>query len=110
MSEKLSKESQYIVSCSKPVSDPPFGSDRESGCDSTGSVPTTHRHQVTQHKYIPDYLYNSAKEFYKNPFIQNTFTKNVTQGHMLASFAITVSSERRLPVHSLYLKGGPTTG
>ena len=33
MSEKVSKESQYIVSRIEPGSDPPFESDRESGCD-----------------------------------------------------------------------------
>ena len=33
MSKKVSKESQYIVLRSEPGSDPPFGSDRESGCD-----------------------------------------------------------------------------
>ena len=31
--KKTGKESQYIVSCPRPGSDPPFGSDRESGCD-----------------------------------------------------------------------------
>ena len=31
--KKTGKESQYIVSRPEPVSDPPFGSDRESGCD-----------------------------------------------------------------------------
>ena len=31
--KKTSKESQYIVSCLEPGSDPPFGSDQESGCD-----------------------------------------------------------------------------
>ena len=32
-SDKAGKESQYIVSRPKLGSDPPFGSDRESGCD-----------------------------------------------------------------------------
>ena len=31
--KKTGKESQYIVLCREPGSDPPFGSDRESGCD-----------------------------------------------------------------------------
>ena len=33
MSDKAGKESQYIVSRPELDSDPPFGSDRESGCD-----------------------------------------------------------------------------
>ena len=33
MSEKVSKESQYMVSHPGPGLDPPIGSDRESGCD-----------------------------------------------------------------------------
>ena len=32
--KKTDKESQYIVSRPEPSSNPPFGSDRESGCDS----------------------------------------------------------------------------
>ena len=32
--KKTGKESQYIVSRPEPGSDPPFRSDRESGCDS----------------------------------------------------------------------------
>ena len=31
--KKKGKESQYIVSRPRPGSDPPFGLDRESGCD-----------------------------------------------------------------------------
>ena len=31
--KKTGKESQYIVSCPEPGSDPPFVLDRESGCD-----------------------------------------------------------------------------
>ena len=34
--KKTGKESQYIVSRPKPGSDPPFRSDRESGCDNEG--------------------------------------------------------------------------
>ena len=32
--KKKGKESKYIVSRPRPSSDPPFGSDRDSGCDS----------------------------------------------------------------------------
>ena len=43
MSEKGSKESQYIVSRPRPGSDPPFGSDWESGCDKLVSEPRFRR-------------------------------------------------------------------
>ena len=33
LKKKKGKESQYIVSHSEPGSDPPFGSNRESGCE-----------------------------------------------------------------------------
>ena len=35
--KKTGKESQYIVSWPETGSDPPFGSDRESGCDSNSN-------------------------------------------------------------------------
>ena len=38
MSEKEGKESQYIVSRPETGSDLPFGSDRESGCDTLNSM------------------------------------------------------------------------
>ena len=38
MSEKVSKESQYIVSHPELGSDPPFGSDRESGRDKAYAI------------------------------------------------------------------------
>ena len=34
LKKKSGKESQYIVSCPELGLDPPFGSDRELGCDS----------------------------------------------------------------------------
>ena len=37
--KKTGKEPQYIVSRPRPGSDPPFGSDRESGCDKLVSEP-----------------------------------------------------------------------
>ena len=37
--KKLGKESQYLVSHSELGSDPPIGSDRESGCDKLVSEP-----------------------------------------------------------------------
>ena len=37
--KKTGKESQYIVSRPGTGSDPPFGSDRESGCDKLVSEP-----------------------------------------------------------------------
>ena len=42
LKKKIGKESQYIVSCPGTSSDPPFGSDRESGCDTSSSVRTSH--------------------------------------------------------------------
>ena len=50
------------------------------------------------HNYIPDYLYNSQKEFYKNPFIQNTFTKMLLK----ASYRPPSQSWPRRSVVSLY--------
>ena len=44
MSDKASKESQYIVSRSETGSDPPFGSDWESGCD---KLVSEHRYTIT---------------------------------------------------------------
>ena len=42
MFDKAGKESQYMFSRPEPGSDPPIGSDRESGCDST-SICYLHR-------------------------------------------------------------------
>ena len=39
MSDKTSKESQYMISRPEHGSDPPIGSDRESGCDKLVSEP-----------------------------------------------------------------------
>ena len=36
--KKTGKESQYIVSCPKTSSDPPFGSVLESGCDRVNTL------------------------------------------------------------------------
>ena len=41
--KKTGKESQYIVSRPEPGSNPPFGSDRESGCDKLVSEPRFRR-------------------------------------------------------------------
>ena len=42
--KKTGKESQYIVSRPELGSDPPFGSDRESGCD---KLVSEHRYTIT---------------------------------------------------------------
>ena len=40
MSDKIGKESQYMILRPELGSDPPIGSDRESGCDGCGLCKT----------------------------------------------------------------------